>query len=140
MFLEKKFAFRGKSEFTPRRCVVLPAADFCLLPEVVYDVISNLQILLLARRNYDHVALDFGFFPIHGRTGLSDQLERLQKEIPDVFARYERRFTLATLEAEVDDDGLPYLLGAGSIRGQKGALSFSISIKTRKITRVEFEP
>lgn len=140
MFLEKKFAHRVKSEFAPRRCAVLPTADWSLLPELIYDVISHLQILLLARRNYDHVASDFGFLPIHGRTGLNAQLEQLKAEIPRVFSRYERRFALASLEAEVDDDGVPYLRGSGSIRGLKGSLHLSISVKTRKIIEVDFEP
>jgi predicted component of type VI protein secretion system len=140
MFLERKFARHLGHTFEQRRCTVLPEADWSSLPELVLDVVSHLQILLFARRNYDHVASDFGFVPIHGRMGLGSQVEQLKAEIPRVFARYERRFALAELESEMDDDGVPFLQAAGSIRGLKGTLSLNITVTTRKISQVAFGP
>ncbi|MGC4067270.1 MAG: GPW/gp25 family protein [Polyangiaceae bacterium] len=140
MFLERKFARRAESRFEPRSHLVLPDTDLKLLPELVYDVVSHLQILLSARRNYAHVAADFGFSPIHGRTGLSSQVELLKTEIPRVFNRYEPRFTLAELEAEMDDDGVPFLQATGTISGLVGKLALDIAVTSRRITRVAFGP
>jgi hypothetical protein len=140
MFLERKFARRVETAFEPRRCAVLPDADWGPLPEQVYDVVSHLQILLLARRNYDHIARDFGFLPIHGRTGLANQVEQLKTEIPRVFSRYERRFALTEIETEMDDDGVPFLQASGSIHGLEGRLTLYVTVTTRQIGRVEFGP
>jgi hypothetical protein len=142
MFLERKFAHAAGAGqgfgTTTVRCSVLPSADWSAMPEPVYDVICSLQLLLKARRNYDHVVRDFGFSPSHGQTGLDGQIELLQREIPAVFGRYERRFSLQELDADVDEDGVAFMRASGRVRGTEGTLSLLFSVSDRRISEVTF--
>jgi predicted component of type VI protein secretion system len=141
MFLRRKFgdpATRNGFEDACRN--VLPRADWSTIPEPICDVVNNLQVLLSARRCYDHIALDFGLSPNEGQTGLAAQIERIQRELPGIMVRYERRFDLSALEVDVDDDGASFMIIKGNVRGLSGTLCISFSLPGRKITRINYAP
>jgi len=142
MFLERKFSRRRAQSPSegPSVCPVLPNADWSALPELVYDVICNIQLLLASRRKYSHVLSDFGLSPSHGEQGQEAQLERLQSELPLTLARYERRFLLDKIAFEVDDAGAGLIKVSGELPAAAGTLTFRFGITSRKIIALEFGP
>lgn len=142
MFLERKFSRHDPESrrVEPSLCPALPHADWSRLPEVVYDVLSNLQILLSARRNYSHVFADFGLSPSDGQHGLEARIEVLQSELPQTLARYERRFRLDEVDVDVDDAGTPHMLLRGVLLTQPGSLALRFGVIDRRILSFEYGP
>lgn len=142
MFLERKFSRRDPdlSRSDPPLCPALPAADWSSLPEVVYDVICNLQLLLAARRGYSHVFADFGLSASNGQQGLEARIEALQAELPGMLARYESRYRLDEVDVDVDDEGAPSLKLSGALPAARGLLVFRFGIISRKILSFEYTP
>lgn len=142
MFLERKFsvALGPRLRFAPALCPSLERLDRSALPELVYDVLCNLQLLLGARRGYDHVLADFGLSASDGATGREARVEKLQAEVPETFARYERRFQLARLEFDVDAAGDTFMKATGRIDGAHGTLEFRFGIVSHGIIDLAFRP
>lgn len=142
MFLERKFSSKRSEHGAcePPLCPVLPRAEWSALPELVYDVLCNIQLLLKARRGYDHIFPDFGLTPNEGHFGYEAMVERTQIEFPQTLARYEPRFTLDDSDIEVDDDGTYFSRATGTIRGIDGRFSFRFGVLSRKIDALEFVP
>lgn len=142
MFLERKFSSKCSEHGTlkPPLCPVLPRAEWSALPDVVYDVICNIQILLKARRGYDHIFPDFGLTPSEGHFGNEAMIERAQVEFPQTLARYEPRFVLEATDTETDDDGTHFLRASGTIRCVSGRFAFRFGLLNRKIDSLEFVP
>jgi predicted component of type VI protein secretion system len=142
MFLERKFSRHNPD--APRKdpplCPVLPDADWSRLPEVVYDVVCNLQLLLASRRGYSHVLPDFGLSPSNGQHGMEARVETLQAELPAMLARYEPRFRLQEADVDVDDAGSSNMKVSGELLSPPGAFSFRFGIISRKILSFEYEP
>lgn len=140
MFLERKFSRKRThaQASDPSLCPVLPDADWSSLPELVYDVVCNLQLLLGARRKYSHVLHDFGLSASDGEHGQEAQLERLSAELPATLARYERRFSLEELDFEVDDEGIGAMKVSGQLPALPGKLVFRFGVVSRKITSLEY--
>lgn len=141
MFLERTFSTHGPTHRTaePPLSPVLPRADWSAFPELVYDVMSNIQLLLKARRGYDHVLPDYGLTPNEGRFSHEGLIERLNLELPQTLARYEPRFTLVETDIE-EHDGAHCMRATGSICGVPGKFSFRFSILSRKLDCLDFEP
>jgi hypothetical protein len=142
MFLERKFSrtqpdARGHD---PALCPVLPAADWSLLPDLLYDVICNIQLLLKSRRKYSHVFGGFGLTPSDGKHGRESELELLQAELPLALARYEPRFRLDELEVEVDELGVGTLKASGELQRLGGILVFRFGVVSRKIVSLDYTP
>jgi len=141
MFLERKFSRKyARLRFEPPLSPSLDALDRSALPELVYDVVCNLQLLLAARRGYDHTLMDFGLSASEGGSGREARVERLKLEVPETFARYERRFSLSRLDFDVDEAGETSLVATGRVDAAKGALVFRFGINDRKIAKLEFRP
>jgi predicted component of type VI protein secretion system len=142
MFLERKFSRQhpDRSRKDPPLCPQLPAADWSRLPELVYDVICNLQLLLGSRRGYSHVLPDFGLSASNGQHGLEARVEALQAELPPMLARYEPRFLLGEVDVEVDDAGAPSMKLSGELPSAPGALTFRFGIISRRILSFEYDP
>ena len=142
MFLERKFSrtLEGRLRCEPALCPSLDALDRSLLPELVYDVVCNLQLLLAARRGYDHVLGDFGLSAAEGGAGHEERVERMQREVPETFARYERRFQLGRLDFDVDADGQTTMKATGRIALCQGTLVFRFGIISRSIIELQFRP
>lgn len=142
MFLERKFSGHppDRTRKHPALCPQLPAADWSRLPELVYDVICNLQLLLGSRRGYAHTLPDFGLSASNGQHGLEARVEALQAELPAMLARYEPRFRLEELDVEVDDTGAPSMKLSGKLPSAPGELTFRFGIISRKILAFEYEP
>lgn len=142
MFLERKFSRKRTyaDAPSPALCPVLPDADWSTLPELVYDVVCNIQLLLKARRKYSHVLSDFGLSASDGEHGQEAQIQRLQAELPATLARYERRFGLDELEFEVDDEGVSAMKVSGRLAALGGRLVFRFGVTSRKISWLEYSP
>lgn len=141
MFLERNFSTYDPATRTtePPLSPVLPRADWAAFPQLVYDVMSNIQLLLKARRGYDHVLPDYGLTASEGRFGHDDLIERLNVELPQTLARYEPRFSLVETDFE-EHAGAQYMRVSGTIRGVPGRFSLRFAILGRKIDRLDFEP
>jgi hypothetical protein len=142
MFLERKFSIQldARLRFEPALCPALERLDRSALPELVYDVSCNLQLLLLARRGYDHVLGDFGLSASDGGTGHEARVETLQAEVPETFRRYERRFQLERLDFDVDPAGDTFMKATGRIDAAHGTLVFRFGIVSRTIVELAFRP
>lgn len=142
MFLERKFSQKlgGRLRFEPALSPSLDKLDRSSLPELVYDVVCNLQLILSARRGYDHTLPDFGLSASEGGSGQEARVERLQLEVPETFARYEPRFSLARLDFDVDASGETLLKATGRIDAAAGALLFQFGIISRRISALAFRP
>lgn len=142
MFLERKFSRKltGRLRFEPALCPSLDGLDRSALPELVYDVLCNLQLLLSARRGYDHVLGDFGLSASEGGAGREARVEKLQAEVPETFARYERRFALLRLDFDVDATGETFMKATGRIEQASGGLVFRFGIDNRRIVDLAFRP
>ena len=142
MFLERKFSVEldARLRFDPALCPSLDGLDRSALPELVYDVLCNLQLLLGARRGYDHVLGDFGLSASEGATGREARVEKLQQEVPETLARYERRLSLERLDFDVDDAGDTFMKATGRIDGAQGTLVFRFGIVSRTIIGLAFRP
>jgi predicted component of type VI protein secretion system len=119
---------------------VLPKQDWRGLPAVVYDVMSNIQLLLKARRGYHHLFPDYGLTPVEGCFGEENLLERLLVELPLVLSRYEPRFELLATDPESDEEGRLLLRATGTIRDLPGTFSFTFGVVRRKVLSVQFDP
>jgi gene 25-like lysozyme len=141
MFLERKFsiALGGRQTFEPPVCPGLQGIDRTALPELVYDVVCNLQLLLAARRHYDHVLPDFGLSTSDGQSGQEARVERLQREVPETFARYERRFALLQLDFDVDDAGDAFMKVTGRVPAAQATLVFRFGVVNRKIVELSYQ-
>ncbi len=141
MFLERHFSVREPNERTsdPPLSPVLPRADWSAFPELVYDVMSNIQLLLKARRGYNHCLPDYGLTPSEGRFGHEDLIERLNVELPRTLARYEPRFVLTETDVE-EHAGAYHLRVSGTIRTLPGEFCFRFGVLSRKIDSLEFTP
>jgi hypothetical protein len=142
MFLERKFSVElgARLRFEPALCPSLEKLDRSALPELVYDVLCNLQLLLGARRGYDHVLGDFGLSASEGAAGREARVERLQAEVPETFGRYERRFQLARLDFDVDEAGDTFMKATGRIEAAQGTLVFRFGIVSHTIVDLAFRP
>jgi predicted component of type VI protein secretion system len=142
MFLERKFSRQhpDRARKEPPLCPQLPAADWSRLPELVYDVICNVQLLLGSRRGYAHLLPDFGLSASNGQHGLEARVEALQAELPATLARYEPRFRLDEVDVEVDDAGAPSMKLSGALPSAPGTLTFRFGIISRKILSFEYAP
>ena len=142
MFLQRKFARNGADAASaePALCPGLLDVDWSALPEVIHDVVCNLQLLLLARRRYDHVLSDFGLSAESGQSGHAARVECLQQEVPETFARDERRFELTELDFEVDLSGSVSMKAAGRVALAAGVLELHFGVVGRKITKLCFVP
>lgn len=160
MFLERKFAPQAPQAQRSALCDVLPEADWAVLPELVYDVLVNIQVLLKARRGYDHILPDYGLTASDGNTGAEAQVERLQRELPETLARYEPRFALKELDFEIEADGKSSVVVTGSIlatpagvqapavgapsastpRPLPGSFRFCFAATSRKILTLDYFP
>lgn len=142
VFLERKFAARDEKTggYEPASAPVLPRQDWTALPALVYDVVSNIQLVLKARRGYHHVLPDYGLTPVEGCFSGEGLLERVLFELPTALLRYEPRFTLLSTDVETDDAGQLTVRVAGTIRGLSGSLHFTFGVVGRKILGVEFHP
>jgi predicted component of type VI protein secretion system len=142
MFLERKFS-RPRPDAPhkdPPLCPALPAADWSRLPELVYDVVCNLQLLLASRRGYSHVLPDFGLSASNGQHGIEARVEVLQAQLPAMLARYEPRFRLDEVDVEVDDAGAPQMKVSGELLLAPGAFTFRFGIISRKLLSFDYEP
>jgi predicted component of type VI protein secretion system len=142
MFLERKFSRKlgARLSFEPPQCQGLEHIDRSALPELVYDIVCNLQLLLAARRRYDHVLADFGLGTSDGQSGQETRVERLQQEVPETFARYERRFGVLQLDFDVADAGDAFMEVSGRVEAARGTLVFRFGVVSRKIVELTFQP
>src|SRR5690606_344165 len=140
MFLERKFATQRRGPAPQaRHSRVLPNADWSRVPPTIHDIVSNIQILLQARRGYDHVFPDFGLSPVNGWHNVPEALERLNIELPETLARYEPRFVMHKLDFDVTDEGLNLIVVSGTVRDDGGLLHFTFEAERRRIVRVDHQ-
>jgi predicted component of type VI protein secretion system len=98
----------------------------------------NIQILLRARRRYDHLLPDYGLSAPHGKLADDNQIEVLQTQFPETLKRYEPRFNLGVLDFDVNDDGISFMTATGDLRVCPGTLRFSFTVNSRIILSVHF--
>jgi phage baseplate assembly protein W len=130
MFLERKFMSPGE-----RRERLLAAGPLAALPEEVRDVAQNLSHLLAAERGIGHVLPDFGFSR-SGHWSAEGLLTHCSRELRENLRRYEPRFALVDIEAELDADGHPALLVLGRVVGVSGLVSLTLDPIQRRICAV----
>ena len=109
MFLERKFM-----TLTERRTLAATAGALADLPERIHDVVRNVERLLAAERGVGHVLPDYGFSR-SGHWSVEGIIAHTTAELRQTLPRYETRFALDDVEAELDDDGHPLLLVLGRI-------------------------
>lgn len=137
MFLERKFAPTAAS--TTRRREVLPDADWSQVPPLVYDVVTNVQRLVRARRGFDHLFPDFGVTPLDGWLSSSQAIDQLNREVPQTLNRYEPRLQLHTTDFDVSDDGTNLFIINGSLMLTGRNLRISFEVESRTIVRVDYD-
>lgn len=137
MFLERKFAPTTAS--TTRRHEVLPDADWSQVPPLVYDVVTNVQRLVRARRGFDHLFPDFGVTPLDGWLSSSQAIDQLNREVPQTLNRYEPRLQLHTTDFDVSDDGTNLFIINGSLMLTGRNLRISFEVESRTIVRVDYD-
>jgi len=127
MFLERKF-------LTPieRDAARAAARDRDAWPPPLADVIGNLGRLLATERHVGHRLPDFGFSQ-SGHWSREGVIAHYSTELQQNLARYERRFQLVELEAEVDDDGRPYLVAVGRVDGVTGTVTLLVDLARRSV-------
>ena len=130
MFLERKFMSPDE-----RAALVADAGRLAALPEPVQDVISNLVRLLAAERGVSHLLPDFGFSR-SGHWSAEGVIAHFGRELRENLPRYERRFELVDIEAELDDGGHPELLVLGRVQGVSGTVALTIDPVTRRLRAV----
>jgi len=127
MFLERKFLTRIEQDAaraTPR--------DLAPLPAPLPDVIHNLGRLLATERHVGHLLPDFGFSQ-SGHWSREGVIAHYSAELRQNLACYERRFQLVEIEAEVDDDGRPYLVVLGRVDGVAGMVTLHVDLARRHV-------
>lgn len=140
MFLERKFATQRRGPLLQaRRSRVLPNADWSQMPPTIHDIVANIQILLQARRGYDHVFPDFGLSPVNGWHNVPEALERLNIELPETLGRYEPRFVMQELDFDVTDEGLNLIVVSGTVKTDGSLLHFTFEAERRRIVRVDYQ-
>ncbi len=140
MFLERKFVLDAAGPPAQSRFgSVLPNADWSYVPPTIHDIVNNIQILLRARRGYDHIFKDFGLSPITGWHNVPEVLERLNVELPETLSRYEPRFVMAKLDLDVTDDGLKLMVLCGVTKDDGSLLRITFEAERRHVVRVDYQ-
>jgi len=130
MFLERKFMSPGE-----RAALVADAGGLAALPECLQDVIRNLVRLLAAERGVGHLLPDFGFSR-SGHWSAEGVIAHFGHELRENLPRYEPRFELVEIEAELDDGGRPELLVLGRVHGMSGLVTLTVDPVARRIRSV----
>ena len=130
MFLERKFLSPDE-----RAALVADAGRLAALPEAVHDVVRNLVRLLAAERGVGHLLPDFGFSR-SGHWSAEGVIAHFGRELRENLPRYERRFELIDLEAELDAGGRPELLVLGRVTGVSGTVTLTIDPVARRLRAV----
>jgi predicted component of type VI protein secretion system len=138
MFLERKFASPTRPGAAHRKDV-LPNADWSQVPSLVYDVVSNVQRLLRARRGFDHLFPDFGITPLNGWLSSNQAVDQLNREVPETLRRYEPRLRLDKMDFDVSDDGTNLFIIHGSLVRTERKLLISFEIDSRRIVHVDYD-
>jgi hypothetical protein len=128
MFLERKFMSQAE------RAELADGGGLAALPERVQDVVRNLGRLLASERGVGHLLPDFGFSR-SGHWSAEGIIAHFSRELRENL-RYERRFELIEIEAELDDDGRPELVVLGRVRGQDGAVALTLDPVGRRLRAV----
>lgn len=137
MFLERKFAQHPASTALSRE--VLPHVDWTQVPSLVYDVVSNVQRLLRARRGFDHLFPDFGITPLNGWLSSSQAVDQLNLEVPQTLRRYEPRLEVHTTDFDVSDDGTNLFIINGLLTPTERKLRIFFEVESRVIVRVDYD-
>lgn len=130
MFLERKFMSPGE-----RAALTAATAELAALPERLQDVVRNLVRLLAAERGVGHLLPDFGFSR-SGHWSVEGVIAHFSRELRENLPRYERRFELLDIEAELDDDGHPELHVLGHSQGVDGLVTLTIDPVGRRLRAV----
>jgi hypothetical protein len=130
MFLERKFMSPDE-----RAALVADAGRLAVLPESLQDVIRNIVRLLAAERGVGHLLPDFGFSR-SGHWSAEGVIAHFGRELRENLPRYERRFELVDIEAELDDGGRPELLVLGRVHGMSGTVVLTIDPVARRLRAV----
>ncbi|HTE51637.1 MAG TPA: GPW/gp25 family protein [Kofleriaceae bacterium] len=130
MFLERKFMSSGE-----RAALFLDAGGLAALPEGLQDVVRNLVRLLATERGVGHLLPDFGFSR-SGHWSAEGVIAHFSRELRENLPRYERRFELVEIEAELDDDGHPELIVLGRAHGVDGLVTLTFDPVRRRLREV----
>jgi hypothetical protein len=130
MFLERKFMSPDE-----RAALVADGGGLAALPEPAQDVVRNLVRLLAAERGVGHLLPDFGFSR-SGHWSAEGVIAHFGRELRENLPRYERRFELVDIEAELDDGGRPELLVLGRVQGVNGTVALRIDPVARRLRGV----
>ena len=129
MFLERKFMSPDE-----RAALVADGGGLAALPEPAQDVVRNLVRLLAAERGVGHLLPDFGFSR-SGHWSAEGVIAHFGRELRENLPRYERRFELVDIEAELDC-GRPELLVLGRVPGVNGTVTLTIDPVARRLRAV----
>jgi hypothetical protein len=127
MFLERKFMSPGERAALP--------IDLVRLPEPLQDLVRNLSRLLASERGVGHLLPDFGFSR-SGHWSSEGVIAHFTRELRENLPRYEHRFELLEIEAELDDDGRPELLLLGRVQGIDGLVKMALDPIGRRLRSV----
>jgi len=105
------------------------------MPECLQDVIRNLVRLLAAERGVGHLLPDFGFSR-SGHWSAEGVIAHFSRELRENLPRYERRFDLVDIEAELEDGGRPTLLVLGRVQGMSGLVTLIVDPVARRLRSV----
>ena len=130
MFLERKFMSPGE-----RAALLADAGGLAAMPECLQDVIRNLVRLLAAERGVGHLLPDFGFSR-SGHWSAEGVIAHFSRELRENLPRYERRFDLVDIEAELEDGGRPTLLVLGRVQGMSGLVTLIVDPVARLLRSV----
>jgi hypothetical protein len=130
MFLERKFMSPGE-----RAELLTDAGGLAAMPERLRDVIRNLVRLLASERGVGHLLPDFGFSR-SGHWSAEGVIAHFSRELRENLPRYEHRFELVDIEAELDDGGRPELLVLGRVPGVSGVVTLTVDPVARRLRAV----
>ncbi|HKE15791.1 MAG TPA: hypothetical protein VKB80_13035 [Kofleriaceae bacterium] len=130
MFLERKFMSPGE-----RASLLADAGGLAAMPECLQDVIRNLVRLLAAERGVGHLLPDFGFSR-SGHWSAEGVIAHFSRELRENLPRYEQRFDLVDIEAELEDGGRPTLLVFGRVQGMSGLVTLTVDPVARRLRSV----
>lgn len=117
MFLERKFMSPGERADL--------STSLATLPDRLQDVLRNLDRLLASERGVGHLLPDFGFSR-SGHWSAEGVIAHFSRELRENLPRYERRFEVVEIEAELDDDGQPELVVLGRADGVDGLVTLTL--------------
>jgi hypothetical protein len=129
MFLERKFMGPADS------AELHAGGDLAALPARLQDVVKNLVRLLASERGIGHLLPDFGFSR-SGHWSAEGVIAHFSRELRENLPRYERRFELIEIEAELDDDGHPEIIVVGRAGGVDGLVTLTLDPVRRCIRAV----